>query len=202
MSINPDKYHTLTISLQKHRLEPPSPLHVLSKQSSWGVQFLKLLGLVISHDLSCVNHISKLASKHSLHIFLGVLDRGSSVEPSPSLVFLNTDPLTRSSSAAWWTFSTPVKPPPQPKPQSHLLLHFQFFLPESLILHPCYEPHVSFSNSSFLPTSLFIQVFLYFILHHETFNRAVDVPLLHPSSPPPLSAVPFCSVSCLPLPRT
>ena len=64
MSFNPDKSHTLTMSLRKDRLENP-PIHFLNNPLEEVLSF-KLLGLTICHDLSWEIHISNLPSKASL----------------------------------------------------------------------------------------------------------------------------------------
>ena len=63
MSLNPDKSHTLTMSLRKDHLENP-PIHFLNNPLEEVLSF-KLLGLPICHDLFWESHISKLASKAS-----------------------------------------------------------------------------------------------------------------------------------------
>ena len=94
MSFNPDKSHTLTISLWKDHLKNP-PINFLGSPLE-EVQSFKLLGLTISHDLSWANHISKLASKGSHWQGILHLQR-------PSLTHLNSYPHARPSSAAWST---------------------------------------------------------------------------------------------------
>ncbi len=54
MSFNPDKSHTLTMSLRKDRLENP-PIHFLNNPLEEVLSF-KLLGLTICHDLSWESH--------------------------------------------------------------------------------------------------------------------------------------------------
>ena len=63
MSFNPDKSHTLMLSLRKDHMANP-PIYLLSNPLE-EVQSLKLLDFTIGHDLSWANHISKLASKVS-----------------------------------------------------------------------------------------------------------------------------------------
>ena len=63
MSFNPDKSHTLTMSLRKDHLENP-PIHFLNNPLEEVLSF-KLRGLNICHDLSWESHISKLAFKAS-----------------------------------------------------------------------------------------------------------------------------------------
>ena len=78
MSFNPDKSHTLTMSLQKDHLEN-SPIHFLNNPLEEVLSF-KLLGLTICHDLTWEKNISNLASKASHQ--LGILHRPSSVHLS------------------------------------------------------------------------------------------------------------------------
>jgi len=63
MSFNPNKSHTLTVSLKKDRLEPPTIDFVNNPLEE--VLSFKLMGLTICNDLSCKIHISKLPSKAS-----------------------------------------------------------------------------------------------------------------------------------------
>ena len=80
MPFNPDKSHTLTMSLRKDHLEKP-PIHFLNNPLEEVLSF-KLLGLTICHDLSWESHISILASKAS--------DWVSSVVQSPSSAHLSS----------------------------------------------------------------------------------------------------------------
>ena len=82
MSFNPDKSHTLTMSLQKDDLENP-PNHFLNSPLEEVLSF-KLLGLTICHDLSWENYISNLASKSSCR--LGILHRAKSFLGPPELL--------------------------------------------------------------------------------------------------------------------
>ena len=110
MSFNPDKSHTLTISLQKEHLANP-PIHFLNNPLE-EVQSLKLLvnGLTISTDLSMANHILMLASKATRW--------ASSIVQSTSLAHLNSFPPTRLSSTGWWSAALPSGLTPLP----HILL--------------------------------------------------------------------------------
>ena len=60
MSFNPDKYHTLTLSLQKDCMSN-LPIYFLSNPLEG--HSLILVGLTVSRDLSWANNILKLASK-------------------------------------------------------------------------------------------------------------------------------------------
>ena len=82
MSFNPDKSHTLPMSLRKDRLENP-PIHFINNPLEEVLSF-KLLGLTICHDLSCESHISNLASKASRQ--LGSLRRAKSFLGPPELL--------------------------------------------------------------------------------------------------------------------
>ena len=82
MSFNPDKSHTLAVSLRKDHLANP-PIYFLYNPLE-AVQSFKLLGLSISHSLSWANHISKLASKISCR--LGILRRTKSLFDTPELL--------------------------------------------------------------------------------------------------------------------
>ena len=66
MSFNPDKSHTLTMSLRKDPLETPTPPTYFLNKPLEEVLSFKLLGLTICHDLSWESHISNQASKASL----------------------------------------------------------------------------------------------------------------------------------------
>ena len=63
MSFNPDKSHTLTVSLRKDCLETPS-IYFHNNPLEEVLSF-KLMGLTICHDLFWESHISNLASKAS-----------------------------------------------------------------------------------------------------------------------------------------
>ena len=82
MSFNPDKSHTLTISLRKDRLET-TPIYFLNNLLEEVLSF-KLLGFTICHDLSWESHISKLVSKESHR--LGILRHAKSFLGPPELL--------------------------------------------------------------------------------------------------------------------
>jgi len=82
MSFNPDKSHTLTISLQKDHLANP-PFYSLNNPPE-EVRSFSQLGLTISHDVSWTNSISKLASKANRQ--LGILHRSKSFLGTPDLL--------------------------------------------------------------------------------------------------------------------
>ena len=82
MSFNPDKSHTLTMSLRKDHLEIP-PIYFLNNPLEEVLSF-KLLGLTICHDLSWESHISNLASKASRR--LGILRCAKSFFGPPELL--------------------------------------------------------------------------------------------------------------------
>ena len=82
MSFNPDKSHTLTLSLRKDCLENP-PIHFLNNPLEEVLSF-KLLGLTICYDLFWESHISNLASKASPR--LGILRRAKFFLGSPELL--------------------------------------------------------------------------------------------------------------------
>ena len=84
MSFNPDKSHTLTMSLGKDHLVP-TPIYFLNNPLEEVLSF-KHLSLTICHDLSWESHISKLASKASRQ--LGILRLATSFLGSPE--FLTT----------------------------------------------------------------------------------------------------------------
>ena len=71
MSFNPDKSHTLTMSLGKDCLDPPPPSPIYFLNNSLEVLSFRLLQLTICHDLCYESYISKLASKASRR--LGIL---------------------------------------------------------------------------------------------------------------------------------
>ena len=79
--------NTLTISLRKEA--PANPPIYFLKNPLEEVQSFKLLGLTISHNLSWVNHTSKLASKASRR--LGILIRTKSFLKTPKLLSTNKD---------------------------------------------------------------------------------------------------------------
>ena len=82
MSFNPDKSHTLTMSLRKNRFEK-TPRYFLNNPLEEVLSF-KLLGLTICHDLSWESHISNLASNASRR--LGILRRAQSFLGTPELL--------------------------------------------------------------------------------------------------------------------
>ena len=82
MSFNPDKSHTLTMSLRKDGLENPF-IHFLNNPLEEVLSF-KLLGLTICHDLSWESHISNLASKASRR--MEILRRAKSFLGPPELL--------------------------------------------------------------------------------------------------------------------
>ena len=81
MSFNPDKSHTLTMSLQKDRLENTT-IYFFNNPLEEVLSF-KLLCLTICHDLSWESHISNLASKASRRL-------ESSIVQSPSSAHLSS----------------------------------------------------------------------------------------------------------------
>ena len=82
MSFNPDKSHTLTMSLRKDHLEN-SPIHFLNNPLEEVLSF-NLMGLTICHDLSWESHISNVASKANRR--LGILHRAKSLLGPPELL--------------------------------------------------------------------------------------------------------------------
>ena len=86
MFFNPDKSHTLTMSLRKDHLQPPTsnpPIYFLNNPLE-EVLSLKLQGLTICHDLSWESHISNLASKASCR--LGILHCAKTFLGPPELL--------------------------------------------------------------------------------------------------------------------
>ena len=82
ISFNPDKSHTLTLSLRKDSLEN-LPIHFLNNPLEEVLSFM-LLDLTICHDLSDESHISNLAYKASHR--LGILRRAKSFLGPPELL--------------------------------------------------------------------------------------------------------------------